>query len=100
MPVMVDVDEDFVMDPLQLRNAITSRTKAIIPVDFAGWPCDYKSIRAIVEEPAIRSSFHPSNDGQQQLGRPLILADAAHSLGAIYDQQPAGLQADIAIYSL
>jgi len=46
-PVMVDVNEQFVIDPLQLKKAITSRTKAIICVDFAGWPCDYDAIRTI-----------------------------------------------------
>jgi len=99
-PVMVDVGEDFNMDPAMLRKAIGRKTKAIIPVDFAGWPCDYKRIREILEEPFVRSLFEASGAYQAALGRPLLLADAAHSLGATYRNRPAGLQADIAIYSL
>lgn len=99
-PVMVDINEDFVMDPSLLRRAITTKTKAIIPVDFAGWPCDYRTIRDILQEPDIRALFKPSTARQQALGRPLLMADAAHSLGATYEDGPAGLQADIAVYSL
>jgi dTDP-4-amino-4,6-dideoxygalactose transaminase len=99
-PVMVDVNEDFTMDPTLLRQAITSKTKAIIPVDFAGWPCDYATIRNILQEPAIQALFKPANQRQQTLGKPLLMADAAHSLGATYRDRPAGLQADIAVYSL
>ncbi|MDO6429402.1 DegT/DnrJ/EryC1/StrS family aminotransferase [Flavitalea sp. BT771] len=98
-PVMVDVDEDFVMDPLMLRRVVTTRTKVIIPVDFAGLPCDYVSIRNMLHESTIRALFVPANSRQEQLGRPLLLADAAHSLGALYHDGPAGLQADIAVYS-
>ena len=100
IPVMVDVNEDFVMDPAKLRKALTPRTKAIIPVDFAGWPAPYSMIREILSSPATRSLFEPANEKQELLRRPLLIADAAHSLGAVYDHKPAGLQADIAIYSL
>jgi len=100
LPVMVDVNEQMVMDTTKLKKAITSRTKAIIPVDFAGWPCDYNAIRMIMEDEAVRSLFEKENQFQQQLGRPIIIADAAHSLGAMYQKKPAGLYADIAIYSL
>ena len=99
-PVMVDVNEDFTLDPSSLRKALSPRTKAIIPVDFAGWPCDYAEIRSILQEPDVRALFSPSDPRQQTLGRPLLIADAAHSLGATYRDKPAGLQADIAIYSL
>ena len=100
IPVMVDINEDFTMEPSLLRQALSPRTKAIIPVDFAGWPCDYTSIRNMLREPGIRSLFRPSTARQQALGRPLLMADAAHSLGATYQNRPAGLQADIAVYSL
>jgi dTDP-4-amino-4,6-dideoxygalactose transaminase len=99
-PVMIDVKEDFSIDPDLLRNAITVKTKAIIPVDFAGWPCDYETIQEITAADSTRALFTPSNEVQATLGRPLVLADAAHSLGATYRQLPAGLQADIAVYSL
>jgi len=99
-PVMVDVKEDFTLDPSSLRKALSPRTKAILPVDFAGWPCDYTAIQNILREPDIKALFTPASDAQQTLGRPLLMADAAHSLGAMYGDNPAGLQADIAVYSL
>jgi dTDP-4-amino-4,6-dideoxygalactose transaminase len=99
-PVMVDVNDYFGIDPALLRKAISPRTKAIIPVDFAGWPCDYISIRNILKEPGVRALFTPANERQRMTGRPLLIADAAHSLGANYLKGPAGLQADITIYSL
>ena len=99
-PVMVDVNDDFGMDAALLRKAISPRTKAIIPVDFAGWPCDYIAIRNVLEEPGVRALFTPANERQRMMGRPLLIADAAHSLGASYLNGPAGLQADIAVYSL
>jgi len=99
-PVMIDVKNDFTIDPDLLRKTITAKTKAIIPVDFAGWPCDYETIHEIAAAAPTRALFTPSNEVQATLGRPLILADAAHSLGATYRQLPAGLQTDIAIYSL
>ena len=99
-PVMVDVNDNFGMDTALLRKAISPKTKAIIPVDFAGWPCDYISIRNMLEQPGVRALFTPANERQRMTGRPLLIADAAHSLGAGYLNGPAGLQADIAIYSL
>ena len=100
IPVMVDVDQDFGIDPAQIRKAITARTKVILPVDIAGWPCDYESIGKILNEPAVRALFRPANERQALLGRPLLLADAAHSLGALYHGLPAALQTDITVYSL
>ncbi len=100
IPVMVDVSRDFTMDVSRLRKAITAKTKAIIPVDFAGWPCDYDAIRTVLADKAVRSQFLSSNPRQEKLGRPLLLADAAHSLGSLYNNKPAALQTDISIYSL
>jgi dTDP-4-amino-4,6-dideoxygalactose transaminase len=99
-PVMVDIDEDFALDPSRLRRVLSPRTKAILPVDFAGWPCGYAAIRSILQEPDVKALFSPTNPEQRTLGRPLLMADAAHSLGATYESNPAGLQADIAVYSL
>ncbi|NYF10033.1 dTDP-4-amino-4,6-dideoxygalactose transaminase [Leifsonia sp. AK011] len=96
--VMVDVLDDFTMDPEKLRAAITPHTKAVIPVDIAGWPADYDAIRAIVE--SARASFVPSTPRQELLGRPLVVSDAAHSLGAVYRGQPNGQWADATVFSL
>jgi dTDP-4-amino-4,6-dideoxygalactose transaminase len=96
--VMVDVLDDFTMDPEQLRAAITPRTKAVIPVDIGGWPADYERIRAVVEE--SRAVFEPETPRQEQLGRALVVADAAHSIGATYRGRPVGQWADATVFSL
>ena len=83
-PVMVDVHPDFLIDPERVREAITPKTKVIVPVDIAGYPCDYDELFSIVEQPSVRAQFCPANELQKRLGRPLIMADAAHSLGGWY----------------
>jgi len=67
-----------------IRNAITPKTKAIIPVDIAGFPCDYDAIMNLVNEPAIKSLYQAETENQRNMGRILVLNDAAHSLGAWY----------------
>jgi len=98
-PVMVDVGEDMTMDSLQLRQAISCRTKAIIPVDFAGWPCDYDAILNIIKDPEIVRDFIPETLNQEKLGRILLLSDAAHSIGAMYNGEPAAKKADVTVLS-
>jgi dTDP-4-amino-4,6-dideoxygalactose transaminase len=98
-PVMVDVGNDFNMDVNQLRTCITSRTKVVIPVDIAGWPCDYKEIYEVVNDPAVKKIFNPDSEKQMMLGRILVLADAAHSLGAVYQDRPIGAVADFTVFS-
>jgi dTDP-4-amino-4,6-dideoxygalactose transaminase len=98
IPVMVDVNEDFTLDETKLADAITHRTKAIIPVDFAGWPVNFEGIKSVIE--SHRDKFTPRTPEQEMLGRILLLSDAAHSIGASYKGAAAGLQADIAVYSL
>lgn len=100
-PVMVDSGGDFNISVEAIRNAITPRTKAIIPVDIAGFPCDYDAIMALVKEPAISSLFETESENQKKIGRILVLNDAAHSLGAWYKQDMrTGSETDIAIFSL
>lgn len=100
-PIMVDVNDDFNISVEAIRQAITERTKAIIPVDIAGFPCDYDAIMALVSEPEIIKMFNPKSDVQRKLGRILILNDAAHSLGAYYSRdQRTGSETDVAIFSL
>jgi len=100
IPVMVDVCDDFNISVEAIRKAITSRTKAIIPVDIAGWPCDYNHIIDLVCENEFRALFEPTSVIQKRLGRILILNDSAHSLGAKYNGITVGMQTDIAIFSL
>jgi dTDP-4-amino-4,6-dideoxygalactose transaminase len=100
IPVMVDAADDFNIDPGKIKAAITSKTKAIIAVDFAGWPCDYEKIYSIVSNIQIRDQFKSANDKQEQLGRILIVSDAAHAIGAVYNNEVVGKCADITIFSL
>jgi dTDP-4-amino-4,6-dideoxygalactose transaminase len=99
IPVMVDIKEDFTIDIEKIRERITERTKVIMPVDIAGWPCDYPSINALVEDPSIRARFHAANKNQEKLGRILIISDAAHSIGATFEGEETGSLTDITIFS-
>lgn len=99
-PVMVDSCEDFNISVDAIRKAITPRTKAIIPVDIAGFPCDYEAIMSLVREPEVRGMFKATSDVQGRLGRILVLSDSAHSIGAHYGSQRSGSETDIAIFSL
>lgn len=99
-PVMVDIDEkDFNISVEAIRKAISPRTKAIISVDIAGFPCDYDKIYELVNEPSIKEKFTANNELQAQLGRILVLADAAHSFGAIMNGKRSGSLADISTFS-
>lgn len=98
-PVMVDVREDFNIDPEKVRAAITNKTKAIVPVDFAGWPCDYEALFDVVSDGQLKSQFEAKGDIQQKLGRIAVLADAAHSFGAEYKNKRTGGLADITVFS-
>ena len=100
-PVMVDSAEDFNISVAGIRNAITTKTKAILPVDIAGFPCAYDEIMHLVNEPDIKKMFTPTSVVQQQLGRILVLNDAAHSLGATYTNGiKTGSETDVAVFSL
>lgn len=99
-PVMADVDnETFNISIEDIKKKITKRTKAIIPVDIAGFPCDYNSINMLVSSPAVQNLFSPTNDIQKQLGHILVLADAAHSFGAIYNSKTSGSFTDLSVFS-
>ena len=64
-PVMVDAGDDFNISVSAIRKAITPKTKAIMPVDIAGFPCDYDEIMALVKEEPILKMFHPASDVQK-----------------------------------
>ncbi len=98
-PVLVDVNPDFLISVENIRKALTEKTKAIMPVDIAGMPCDYAEIMALVNEAEVRKCFRPANEVQKKLGRPLVLSDAAHSLGAWYKGKRTGAVADITVFS-
>ena len=99
-PVMVDINgDDFDIDVDKVRAAITDRTKAIMPVDIAGFPCDYDEIMSLVREDGIRRKFTPNNEIQRQLGRIMVLADSSHSIGALYKGKHTGSLVDVTVFS-
>jgi len=85
------------MDYNKMAEAITEKTKAIIPVDLCGIPCDYSKIFEIVE--AKRGLFRPTNDIQRKLGRIAVCCDAAHALGATLNGRKVGSIADFSSFS-
>ncbi|HRI41134.1 MAG TPA: DegT/DnrJ/EryC1/StrS aminotransferase family protein [Bacteroidia bacterium] len=98
-PVFTDVRDDFNMDPEAVTAAINERTKVIMPVDFGGWPCDYRALNELVRQPNVRAKFRPNSNVQATLGRILVLSDSAHSLGAWYHGQRAGSLTDCSVFS-
>lgn len=99
-PVMVDINaDDFNISVSKIKQKITSKTKAIIPVDIAGFPCDYEQINNLVNHPEIKTLFQPTTELQKKLGRILVMADAAHSIGAKYNGKMNGTLTDIAVFS-
>ncbi len=96
--VMVDTAPgSFEMNYDRLADAVTERTKVIIPVDLGGVVCDYDRIFAVVE--SKRPLFRPANDIQQAFGRIVVLADAAHAFGAERGGRPCGAIADFTSFS-
>lgn len=89
--------QSFEMDYEKLPALITEKTKAIIAVDYGGRMCDYDVLCNIVE--SERSKFRPSNKLQEAFGRPILIADAAHSLGAVRRGQKSGSVADFSSFS-
>jgi len=97
--VFVDSDEDFLVSLSAIEQAITPNTKVIIPVDVAGFPCDYDEIHELVSRPDIRKRFYPATREQERLNRILVLSDAAHSVGAWYKGKRSGSLSEITVFS-
>lgn len=96
--VFVDVQKDCLeMDYNAVEAAINERTKAIIPVDLAGIPCNYDTLFAIVERK--KNLFRPATDLQRAIGRVAICADAAHAFGASWQGKMVGSIADFTSFS-
>lgn len=97
-PVMVDCSPgSFEMDYEKLADAITERTKVVMPVDLAGIVADYDKVFAAVE--SKRELFHASNDIQRVFGRCVVVADAAHAFGAMWHGKMCGEIADFTSFS-
>lgn len=96
--VFIDIQKNSLqMDYDALELAINENTKAIIPVDLGGVPCDYKRIFEIVENK--KSLFRPSNKIQKAMGRIAVCADAAHAFGASWKGKKIGEVADFTSFS-
>ena len=96
--ILVDTQKDSLeMDYDLLAERITPKTKAVIPVDLAGIPCDYERIFEIVEEK--KALFEPANQIQSAIGRIAVLADGAHAFGASWKGRPVGCVADFTAFS-
>ena len=96
--VFIDSQKDSLeMDYNAVEAAINKRTKAIIPVDLAGIPCDYKRLFEIVERK--KQLFAPTSELQRKIGRIAICADAAHAFGASLHNRMVGSIADFTSFS-
>lgn len=96
--VMVDCQKDsFEMDYDRLADAITERTKVVMPVDLAGVVCDYDKVFAAVE--SRKHLYNPSTDVQRAFDRVLVVSDAAHAFGANWHGRMCGSIADFTSFS-
>lgn len=103
-PVLVDLPEAAAQDGLNLTWAavephLSERTKVVMPVDIGGWPVPCGDWKARLTDWYASRPFHASHPAQEALGRPLLLSDAAHSLGATVGGHPVGSLADLSIFS-
>ena len=97
-PVMVDSQPDREeMDYEKMADAITDKTKAIIPVDIAGILCDYDKIFEVIE--SKKDLFCPSNEIQKAFNRIIVVADSAHGFGALQNGKKSGTLADFTTFS-
>lgn len=96
--VIVDIAEDsHEMNYNALADAITENTKAVIPVDLAGIPCDYDRIFEVIE--SKKYLFKANSEYQEKLGRVAVVADGAHALGSTYKGKKIGSVADFTTFS-
>ncbi|MFM7770094.1 MAG: DegT/DnrJ/EryC1/StrS family aminotransferase [Bacteroidota bacterium] len=99
-PIMVDSAANSpLMDIEDARKKLTSRTKAIMPVDIGGFPIDYEAVMQLSKSYSKLFKWESSTEVQQKLGRPLVIADAAHSFGAWYKTKYVGAQTDVMAFS-
>lgn len=97
-PVLVDCRRDSLeIDYDALERTVNEHTKAVIPVDLGGVPCDYDRIFEIMERK--KKLFHPSNKLQKAIGRVAVVEDAAHALGTSYKGRMVGSIADFSNFS-
>jgi dTDP-4-amino-4,6-dideoxygalactose transaminase len=98
-PVFADVlPGGFHIDPVSVARAVTPRTKAVIPVDYGGWCCDYDTLETALE--SKKSLWNPAMGTlQERFSRPVLIDDAAHSFGAEFNGKKAGSLGNMAVFS-
>ena len=97
-PVLVDVAPDsFHMEYEKVGRAITSKTRAVIPVDIGGVMCDYDVLYQVLEE--HKTLYSPNNEIQSLFDRVIVISDAAHSIGATYKGKMSGQLGDFTAFS-
>lgn len=99
-PIMVDITRNLIIDIDKIKEAISPRTKAIIPVDLGGLPCDYARIMDLIKSKQIKDKFIAETKNQEKLGRIMVIADSAHSLGSSLNGRMVAQMVDISILSL
>lgn len=97
--VFVDVNNDFTINIDDVEKAITKNTKAIMPVDLGGLPVDYIALNSLLNKESILTKFSPKTDFQRKIGRPIVISDAAHSIGSLIDGLPTPLFSDFSVFS-
>jgi dTDP-4-amino-4,6-dideoxygalactose transaminase len=97
--IFVDVNDDFNINIDEIEKAITKNTKAIMPVDIGGLPIDYIALNKLLNKESVRSKFTPKTDFQKKIGRPVVISDAAHSIGSLIDNIPTPLFSDFSVFS-
>lgn len=99
-PVMVDtLPNSFNLDPAKVKEAITERTKVVVPVDISGYPCNYDEIMAIIKSKATKALYSPRTAEQKMMDRIMLMADSAHGFGAVYQGKKLGSVADGTAFS-
>ncbi|MFM2196301.1 MAG: hypothetical protein RL092_1901, partial [Bacteroidota bacterium] len=100
IPVLVDsMPNSPLMNLEDAKRKMTSKTKVIMPVDIGGFPVDYSAVMELSKSYSKQFKWEEAMDVQLKLGRPLVIADAAHSFGAWYNGNPVGAQTDVMAFS-
>lgn len=97
--VFVDVNSDFTININEVEKAISNNTKVIMPVDLGGLPADYLAINKLLAKESVKSKFIPKTNFQRKIGRPIVISDAAHSIGSLINGIPTPLFSDFSIFS-
>ena len=83
---------------MKLKKAITKNTKAIMPVDLGGLPIDYIALNNLLNKEIVKRKFIAKTDFQKKIGRPIVISDAAHSIGSVIDNIPTPLFSDFSVF--